>query len=359
MFVIDSTIVECHDKICHFSLKQMCHYISLLNDFGLEFVEIPNITLDTPWELQDLIEFKKSNNLKIQYIINIDLNSCKDIDQFECISIKYIHDQDTLITNVLKKIKQQKSNICIFFSIENYFEIDQNNLSNLLLSIEDYIDIICIKDNKGTVHNYSVIDALCFIKNICNPNLKLGCNFNNDTQNAVSNSFIAINEGFEYVTTSVLGLSNNNGITDFSALLCKIYTTYPEYLDKYNLYLLKIIELYISHIAFIALPINHRSNIITRQMLQIDTNILLNTYSKIIEKDLLSKVFIFHEEMNWYDLKIFIYLYLPKVFINLDFSYIRLLCDIIKTDISINPRLYIDLNNDQNYCIDYILNYIN
>jgi len=373
MYIIDSTLVE-----CHLTLLQKRDFIFLLDHLGVNFVEL-NIkhSYDNELqEIQDLVKFKKQRGLRINYLINIDIKSFlntnlqgdkNDIKTYfdslvnifnlhnNYIIIKYIYSETTIcyIENILKTIKDIYPFLNIVFSIENYFDLDNSNLELEIISILDqYVGTIGINDSNGLVHNYKIIDCLSFINENCN--LQISCSFRNDLSNAVSNSFIAINEGCDFITTSVLGL---NGVTDLSGLICNIYNTYPEYLKNYNLYCLKLIELYISQVFFIPLPLTSRSNIITYELSNIMDQIM-DEYSKKKMNDIVDKIFIFNKNMSFYNLKIFIYLYLPRVFIKLEDDYIQRLCDTIRNDILLDKTLYIRLNNDQDFCINYIMKYI-
>jgi hypothetical protein len=164
----------------------------------------------------------------------------------------------------------------------------------------------------------------------------------------VYNTFFALQEDCKYITTSIFGLGNENGIADLTGIINRIYITSPKSVYKYNLHFLKLLELYTSNTFDIPIPISNRHNLIIT-----DHNINISKHLDDFG------LFVFNKDINVDELKYFLYKYLPKAFNALDDKYIEKLCICIKSDILQNENLYIQLNYDQNIAIRYLLEYIN
>jgi homocitrate synthase len=361
--IIDSTFAEGTKNpiFFNFTLQQKQNYLVLLDSLGVEYFEI--YLSSFLQEIDDLIQFKKSSDLSIKIIICIN-NSLNDIEKV--IQLQYIdvicvkipgnvtdnlidNVTDNLIDNVtdnLKLLRSKLPKVQLQFCISDSFDIETNFLSSLYLSIDDYVDCISIEDTRGNIVHSDIEKMISLIKSVMCSDIDIRCQFSNNNSSSVCNTFFALQEGCKYITTSVFGLGDKNGITDLTGIINRIYTTTPNI--KYNLHFLKLLELYTSNILDIPIPISNRHNLVIK-----DDNINISKHLDDFG------LFVFNKDIDIPELKYFLYKYLPRAFNALDDEYIEKLCISIKSDISQNENLYIQLNYDQNIAIRYLLQYIN
>lgn len=386
-YIIDSTLREGQqNSVCNFTLEQKAQFLLLLGQFGIEYAELinPNASQTAFDEFKYLINFKKQNSLRIKLIAHIrnhkdDIDRVLQLQDVDCISLvistssilinashKKTIEQiiDEAVCN-LKYIKNVNNNIKIRFSTEDSFRTDPNVLSKLFLAIEDYVDRIGIADTVGIATHSDIEDLITLIKNFTSSSLDIECHFHNDSSSAVYNAFIALLNGCTHINTTILGIGERNGITDLSGLISRIYTTYPETLDKYNLHFLKTLDEFVSQNIGIEIPINnpitglcsfhHKAGIHTKSMAE-----NTRTYQMIEPLDfgLSHKIIVFSPVMGSNCLKNFMKTHLPNVVDKLDKTYIVKLCEIIKMDIIKDSSLYHKLNKELDFAIDYILNYV-
>jgi homocitrate synthase len=198
---------------------------------------------------------------------------------------------------------------------------------------------------------------LDIIQNTTSSELDIECHFHNDSSCAVSNAYIALLNGCTHINTCVLGIGERNGITDLSGLISRIYTTYPNTLKKYNLHILKTLDLFVSSILGINLPIN---NCITGPCSFHHLTLPCVKDSVINPEDfgLSEKIFIFSHIMDHNSLKFFLQNNLSNIYTQLSHDYVKKLCNTIKLDLAQDNILYYKLNNDLEYAKSYILKYI-
>ncbi len=354
--IIDSTFAEGTKNpiFFNFTLQQKQNYLVLLDSLGVEYIEL--ICLQ---DIHDLIQFKNTSGLNIKFIIcinnsDVDIEKVIQLQYIDVICVKIICIDNLtgdLIDNVrgnLKLLRSKLPKVQLQFCISDSFDIETNFLSSLYLSIDDYVDCISLEDTRGNIVHSDIEKMISLIKSVMCSDIDIRCQFSNNNSSSVCNTFFALQEGCKYITTSVFGLGDKNGITDLTGIINRIYTTTPKSVYKYNLHFLKLLELYTSNILDIPIPISNRHNLIIR-----DDNINISKHLDDFG------LFIFNKDIDITELKYFLYKYLPRAFNALDDEYIQKLCTSIKSDILQNENLYIQLNYDQNIAIKYLLQYIN
>lgn len=367
-YIIDSTLREGQqNSICNFTLDQKQDFLILLDKFGIEYAELinPNSSDVAFQEYKSLIQLKKDLGLGIKLIAHI-RNHISDIEKaLQCnidginlVISSQINSIDEIIQNSVKNldyIKKTNPDIEIIFSIEDSFRTNPNILSKLFLAIEDYVDRIGIADTLGIATHYDIEDTLDIIQNTTRSELDIECHLHNDSSCAVSNAYIALLNGCTHINTCVLGIGERNGITDLSGLISRIYTTYPNTLEKYNLYVLKTLDVFVSNVLGINLPIN---NCITGPCSFHHLTLPFNNAIKPEDFGLSEKIFIFSHIMDYNSLKFFLQNNLSNIYTQLSDDYVKKLYNTIKIDLVQDNILYYKLNNDVEYAKSYILKYI-
>lgn len=356
--IIDSTFTEGvkNPIFFDFTLQQMQNYLVLLDSLGVEYVELYMSSI-----IHDLIQFKNTTGLSIKFIICISnsLNEfCERLQYIEkttqlqyidviCVKLIELEQTDNLTDN-LKLLRSKLPKVKLQFCISDSFYMEPNFLSSLYLKIDDYVDCISIEDTRGNIVHSDIEKMISLIKSVMCSDIDIRCQFSNNNSSSVCNTFFALQEGCNYITTSMFGLGDKNGITDLTGIINRIYTNTPELVYKYNLHFLKLLELYTSNILDIPIPISNRHNLIIG-----DDNINISNHLDDFG------LFVFNKDVDIDELKYFLYKYLPRAFNTLDEEYIQKLCIRVKTDILQNENLYIHLNYDQNIAIKYLLQYTN
>ena len=373
--IIDSTLREGQqNSICNFTLNQKQDFLILLDKFGIEYAELinPNYSDVAFQEYKSLIQLKKDLGLDIKLIAHIrnhirnhisDIKKALEcnIDGISLVISSQINNKsiDEIIQHSVKNldyIKKTNPDIEIIFYTEDSFRTDPNILSKLFLAIEDYVDRIGIADTVGIATHYDIEDTLDIIQNTTRSELDIECHFHNDSSCAVSNAYIALLNGCTHINTCVLGIGERNGITDLSGLISRIYTTYPNTLEKYNLHTLKILDVFVSNVLGINLPIN---NCITGPCSFHHLTYIKNKNAiKPEDFGLSEKIVIFSHIMDYNNLKFFLQNNLSNIYTQLSDDYVKKLYNTIKIDLVQDNILYYKLNNDAEYAKSYILKYI-
>ena len=382
-YIIDSTFAEGMKNPIFFNLtlQQKQNYLVLLDNLGVEYVELS--ISSCLQEINDLIQFKKTSGLSIKLIICIsdsldDIEKTIQLQYIDVVCVKSLLNKTNLTTDFdnsldnsldnsidnsidnsvdnsidnlidnLKLLKSKLPKVELQFCIPDSFDIETNFLSTLYFKIDDYVDCISIEDTRGNIIHSDIEKMISLIKSVTCSDIDIRCQFSNNNSSSVYNTFFALQEDCKYITTSIFGLGNENGIADLTGIINRIYITSPKSVYKYNLHFLKLLELYTSNTFDIPIPISNRHNLIIT-----DHNINISKHLDDFG------LFVFNKDINVDELKYFLYKYLPKAFNALDDKYIEKLCICIKSDILQNENLYIQLNYDQNIAIRYLLKYIN
>lgn len=345
--IIDQTLKELQNNL-QLTHSQKQTLLLYLNNFGIEYtcislnehVNMYKIREDLGLTIEFIVDIHNFDNTILENILKYDyVNSLKftiDIDSF---LIKTFHEKTiNNIISTLKFVKDKKPNIKIIIYIENCFQKNIDILSKIIFTIEDYIDLVCIVDTKGQTTHYNVENIICLLKNITF-SLDIGSHFYNDSSSAVYNTFIALSKGCNHIITSILGLGKRNGITDLSGIIARIYSIYPESLNKYNLIILKQLNKFVSSILNIPIP---RNNPI------INDTITTDLYN--------SKIFIKEIYIN---LDNFLKLNLPNIYSNLEGEYVKILQNKLKYD-ALNNHILAELFDvDIEFTKTYILRHVN
>lgn len=317
-YIVDSTLINKQDL----SINQKKQFLLCLEKIGIEYVEI-TMSQKLLDELECLVNFKTQNGLRIKLIINT-CNQRDHLDKIlqlhypiDCINIE-IDVSETELDKIIQQsisnltyIKSISRNVETILTIKNSFITDKNYLAKIFLSIEDYVDRVCLVDSTGIATHTDVEDLLILLKNTTTTQLHIGCQFYNYSSSAVYNSFIALQNGCTYITTI---LTSPYTMTDFNGLVSRIQTIYPESTSKYSLKTFNEFSL----------------------------------FNPIFTPDMDSK--------RLYE---FMINYLPNVIEKLQEDYILKLNNVLRNDMSQDNDLCNKLNDDIDFSISYILKYIN
>ena len=104
----------------------------------------------------------------------------------------------------------------------------------------------------------------------------------NDSGCAIANALCALQAGATHIDTTVLGIGERNGITPLGGLIARLYTVNPALVQKYDLTLLREIELLVASKVGIDVPFNtpitgrtafhHKAGVHTNAVLQNPTS---------------------------------------------------------------------------------------
>jgi homocitrate synthase len=78
----------------------------------------------------------------------------------------------------------------------------------------------------------------------------------NDSGCAIANALCALQAGATHIDTTVLGIGERNGITSLGGLIARLYTLDPELVRKYDLPLLREIEILVAGKVGVDVPFN-------------------------------------------------------------------------------------------------------
>lgn len=331
--IVDCTLTEGHlNQFCNFTLKEKCEFLILLNSFGIEYVEINVLNYE---EYETFLKLKKDKCLKIKFLLTFaniaDIDILEKCSSYQIDSIKLQYGYK--INDTCNYIKNHNSNI------EIVLEISINDFYSIVYW-PPFIDRIRIVDTCGTITHYEIEEVWDLIQDSMIDDLKVEYQFRNDTSSAVYNSYMALFNGCGYISLSVLGIGNRNGITDLSGFISRIYGAHKDILQKYDLTVLKSLDEFVSCRLGTHIPMN---NPITG----------ICSWDSVNGDDFTTNI-IFTQTLELF--KTMMEHILPDVCEKLTDTYISKLYDQICKDISKDTALFIKINSDVDYARRYIYN---
>lgn len=167
--------------------------------------------------------------------------------------------------------------------IETRFSTEDTFRSNLadVFTVYRAMDLEGV-NRVGVADTVGVADPLRTYNLIHSLRMAVDCDIefhgHNDSGCAIANALCALQGGATHIDTTVLGIGERNGITPLGGLIARLYTMEPELVRKYDLPLLREIELLVASKVGIEVPFNtpitgrtafhHKAGVHTNAVLQ-------------------------------------------------------------------------------------------
>jgi homocitrate synthase len=111
------------------------------------------------------------------------------------------------------------------------------------------------------------------------PHIGIEFHGHNDTGCAIANALAALSAGADCIDVTVLGIGERNGITSLSGLVAAVYPRWPDYLARYNLRTLPVLDQAVAEMLSMSIPFNnpitsetafaHRAGVHTNAVLRV------------------------------------------------------------------------------------------
>lgn len=277
LHLIDTTLREgAQFKYGNFTLVQKMHLIKLLDEFGVEFIELMNPLASTVHndDIDTICKYKAEHNLKIKILLHIrlhekDINAALAHQAIDGLNVaigtsKLLTENSHGLTReqiaasavpLLQMIRKTAPHLILRLSGEDSFRTSPENMKYFIQHVEKYVDRIGIPDTVGIASHREVCAVVNYIRMFSD--IDLECHFHNDTDSAVSNAYEAWLCGAKYINTSVLGIGERNGITNFSGFIARLCSKHSSVLEKYNLKVLYDIDKYVAECIGFPIPFNN------------------------------------------------------------------------------------------------------
>jgi homocitrate synthase len=139
-----------------------------------------------------------------------------------------------LIKQTVSLVREKYPRIYLRFSIEDGFRTKLHDIFSLYDQISKYVDTLGLPDTTGVTTPEEVKVRVKLLKRRY-PKNYLECHFHNDRGYALINTITAIENGAEYIDTSVWGLGERSGIASITGVLLNLYYLDNKIAEKYRL----------------------------------------------------------------------------------------------------------------------------
>jgi homocitrate synthase len=272
--IIESTLREGEQfSTATFTTAQKLEIVGLLNDFGVEMIEMTSPSA-SPQSEQD-IRVICNQGFKARILTHI---RCHKEDAAHALDTG-VHGLDIVIgtspqlmqhshgksirqiidlaAEVMAFIREQKPDIILRFSTEDTFRSREADLLRVYLAVADLgmVNRLGVADTVGVAtpnQVYSMVQQLVRLTR-----LDIEFHGHNDSGCAIANATAALEAGATHIDTTVLGIGERNGITPLGGLIARLYTLNRNYVSKYNLPLLPHLDRMIAEMCELDIPFNN------------------------------------------------------------------------------------------------------
>lgn len=154
----------------------------------------------------------------------------------------------------------KKYNVEVRFSAEDTFRSDLDDLLKVYRAVDALgVDRIGLADTVGVATPLQVYQMVRTMRAAVSCDIEFHAH--DDTGCCIANALVGIQAGVTHIDTCVLGIGERNGITPLGGLLARMYSLDPVSKDRirarYNLPLLRDLELFVCQKAGIEIPFNN------------------------------------------------------------------------------------------------------
>lgn len=272
--IIDSTLREGEQfSTASFNTTQKLEIVAQLDTFGVEMIEMtsPVASPRSAADIRTIVDY--GFNARILTHIR-----CNKTDAEKALATgvhgidvvigtsshlmnnshgKTIDEIIELATEVLTFIREQAPDIILRFSTEDSFRSRERDLLRVYLAIADLgvVNRLGIADTVGIatpLQVYQLVDTLSRLVD-----LDIEFHGHNDSGCAIANAFAALEAGATHIDTTVLGIGERNGITPLGGLIARLYTLNRDYVAKYNLTQLALLDALVAEYCDMSIPFNN------------------------------------------------------------------------------------------------------
>lgn len=294
--IIESTLREGEQfEGGHFTTADKLEIAAALNDFGVEYLELttPIASPKSEADLQAIAKMPRRFRLLTHIRARMDEAKLAVDCGVDGVDIyigtsaymrQYSHGRS------LQEIIEASREIVSWLKaqgIETRFSTEDTFRSNLadVFTVYRAMDLEGV-NRVGVADTVGVADPLRTYNLISSLRQAVDCDIefhgHDDSGCAIANALCALQAGATHIDTTVLGIGERNGITSLGGLIARLYTINPELVRKYDLTLLRDIELLVASKVGIDVPFNtpitgrtafhHKAGVHTNAVLQNPTS---------------------------------------------------------------------------------------
>ena len=272
--IIDSTLREGEQfSTATFDTKQKIHIASMLDDFGVEMLELttPCASPQSEADIRAIV----SEGLNARILTHIRCNrddAMRALDTgvqgldivigtsrqlMENSHGKNIRQIIDLAMDVISFVREQAPDIILRFSTEDSFRSREADLLRVYLAVAEtgMVDRLGVADTVGValpLQVYNLVQQLVRLTD-----LDIEFHGHNDSGCAIANACSALEAGATHIDTTILGIGERNGITPLGGLIARLYSLDRDYVAKYDLPLLYQLDQMIADYCDIEIPFSN------------------------------------------------------------------------------------------------------
>lgn len=162
-----------------------------------------------------------------------------------------------LAIDVCSFVREQAPDIILRFSTEDSFRSREVDLLRVYLAVAEtgLVNRLGVADTVGVALPNQVFDIVALLARLTG--LDVEFHGHNDSGSAIANACAALQGGATHIDTTVLGIGERNGITPLGGLIARLYTINRDYVSKYNLQLLPVIDSLIADYCGLQIPFSN------------------------------------------------------------------------------------------------------
>jgi homocitrate synthase len=158
-----------------------------------------------------------------------------------------------IIKDIIIKTKKAYPNIYLRFSAEDFFRTSLEDIFEIYDQIHKFVDTFGVPDTVGIATPDEVEKIIKILKKRY-PEKNIECHFHDDRGYALINAQKAVENGAEFIDTSVWGIAERSGITSCTGLLLNLYHLDKKLVKNYNLNICYPLNILLGSILKIQVP---------------------------------------------------------------------------------------------------------
>lgn len=272
--IIDSTLREGEQfSTAMFTTAQKLEFAGLLDNFGVEMIEMTTpcasprseadirAVVDAGLSARILTHIRCNRNDALRALdagvdgLDIVIGTSPQLMQHS--HGKSIDQIIDLAIDVCSFVREQAPDIILRFSTEDSFRSREVDLLRVYLAVAEtgLVNRLGVADTVGVALPNQVFDIVALLARLTG--LDVEFHGHNDSGSAIANACAALQGGATHIDTTVLGIGERNGITPLGGLIARLYTINRDYVSKYNLQLLPVIDSLIADYCGLQIPFSN------------------------------------------------------------------------------------------------------
>jgi len=269
--IIESTLREGEQFVnAFFTLEQKIHIATLLDAFGIEYLELTTPCASPQSEREcraianlglrakvlthtrcNLEDVRLAVETGVQGV-DVVIGTSSYLRQFSHgKSIEQIIEAARVVLGYLLK-----QDVEVRFSTEDSLRSEREDLFRVYEAVDELgVHRVGVADTVGVGSPRQIYELVTDLRSRVRADIEF--HGHNDTGCAIANAFSALEAGATHIDTSVLGIGERNGITSLGGLVARLYAVDPVLVAKYNLPLLMHIDQTVARLVGVDIPFNN------------------------------------------------------------------------------------------------------